>query len=94
MKPRARSTPGRAAPAALPPPHVIIETAVYTTDQARAALGLRKATLRREIRLGRLRVSRRAGRYFTLGSWLLEWIRAGEKRPRDDNGDAGDRREE
>jgi hypothetical protein len=46
-------------------------------------LCLTKTTLAREVRLGRLRVSKRAGRYFILGSWLLQWLREGEMtRPR------------
>jgi hypothetical protein len=57
---------------------VIHENAVYGLEQARTALGLAKATLGREIRLGRLRVAKRAGKYLILGSWLLEWIAAGE----------------
>jgi hypothetical protein len=63
-------------------PAVLDPRAVYTRLQATAALGLKPSTLATEIRRGRLRVSRRAGRYFILGKWLLEWIRAGErKRP-------------
>jgi hypothetical protein len=65
-------------PQSPPPPHVIQPTAVYGLDQARAALGLAKGTLSREIRLGRLRVAQRAGRRFVLGEWLLSWLRAGE----------------
>jgi len=53
-------------------------TAVFGLEQARAALGLAKNCLPREIRLGRLRVSKRAGRYLILGEWILEWIRSGE----------------
>jgi len=59
-------------------PHVIVPDAVYTLTTANAALGLARNCLPREIRLGRLRVSRRAGRYFILGRWLLAWIEAGE----------------
>jgi hypothetical protein len=59
---------------------VIVPGAVYTLVTAQAELGLAKATLGREIRLGRLRVSKRAGRYFILGEWLLEWLRNGEFR--------------
>jgi hypothetical protein len=59
-------------------PHVIHPHAVYTLAAAQLALGLPKSTLRREVRLGRLRVSKRAGRYFLLGAWLLEWLRSGE----------------
>jgi hypothetical protein len=62
---------------ALPPP--ILDTrAVFTRLQATALLGLKPSTLATEIRKGRLRVSRRAGRYFILGKWLLEWIERGE----------------
>ena len=53
-------------------------TAVFGLEQARVTLGLAKNCLPREIRLGRLRVSKRAGRYLILGEWLLEWIKAGE----------------
>jgi hypothetical protein len=59
-------------------PHVVHPTAVYTIVSAQAALQLTRTTLRREIRLGRLKVSKRAGRYFILGAWLLEWLRDGE----------------
>jgi hypothetical protein len=58
--------------------HVIHRHAVYSLETARAALGLAKATLKREIRIGRLRVARRAGKYFILGAWLLEWLETGE----------------
>jgi hypothetical protein len=58
--------------------HVVHPRAVYTLPSAQRALGLPKTTLHREVRLGRLRVAKRAGRYFLLGEWLLEWLRAGE----------------
>jgi hypothetical protein len=57
---------------------IVNPQAVYSLEAARGALGLAPATLRREIRLGRLRVSKRAGRYYLLGVWLLEWLEAGE----------------
>jgi hypothetical protein len=64
-------------------PHVIIPTGVYDLEALRIGLGFRPSTLPRELRLGRLRVSKRGGRYFVLGEWLLEWLRAGEvSRPR------------
>lgn len=61
--------------------HVIHPHAIYSLGEAQSALGLPKATLPREIRLGRLRVAKRAGKYFFLGAWILQWIREGE-RPR------------
>ena len=67
----ARAPARRAAP-------VIDPRTVYSLDQARHVLGLAKGCLPREIRLGRLRVSKRAGRYLILGAWLLEWIESGE----------------
>jgi hypothetical protein len=62
--------------------HVIHPTAVYSMEAGRQALGLKKDTLRREVRLGRLRVAKRAGRYYVLGAWLLEWLEGGEVRRR------------
>jgi hypothetical protein len=59
-------------------PHVIHPRAVYTVASLQAALGLTKTTVGREVRLGRLRIAKRAGRYFVLGTWVLEWLRAGE----------------
>jgi len=58
-----------------PEPHVVHPRAVYSIPAAQSALGLPKTTLRREIRLGRLRVSKRAGRYYLLGEWLPAWAR-------------------
>jgi hypothetical protein len=61
-------------------PHVIVPTAIYTLATAAEALGLPSSCLPREVRLGRLRVTKRSGRYFVLGSWLLAWLRGGEVR--------------
>jgi hypothetical protein len=63
-------------------PHVIVPNAVYDQETARVALALTKTTLSRELRLGRLRCAKRAGRYFILGDWLLQWLRDGEIRKR------------
>lgn len=57
---------------------IIIPTAVYTSETLKSVLGLRASTIAREIRLGRLQVSRRAGRYYVLGSWVLAWLVAGQ----------------
>ncbi len=62
----------RAGPLCVIDPH-----AVYDVGGARAALRLNRTTIRREVREGRLRVSCRAGRYYILGQWLLDWLAAG-----------------
>jgi hypothetical protein len=59
-------------------PTILDPLLVLTLDQARQALGLAKGCLPREVRLGRLRVAKRGGRYYTTGSWLWEWLTAGE----------------
>jgi hypothetical protein len=59
-------------------PAILDAHAVYSLDQARQVLGLAKGCLPREVRLGRLRVSKRGGRYYTTGVWLWEWLTAGE----------------
>jgi hypothetical protein len=81
--PRRKPSPSTAPAAPQVAPHVTHENAVYGLDSARAALGLAKGCLPREIRLGRLRVAKRAGKYFLLGKWLLAWIESGELRRRD-----------
>jgi hypothetical protein len=58
--------------------HVIEPLCVYSPEAARKALGLTASTLRREVREGRLRRIKRAGRNFFLGEYLLEWLRGGE----------------
>lgn len=62
-----------------PDPPVIPANAVYSLPQAARLLGLKANCLPREVRLRRLRVAKRAGRYFVLGSWLLEWLAGGER---------------
>jgi hypothetical protein len=64
-------------------PHVIHPRAVYTVASLQAALGLTRTTVAREVRLGRLRVSRRSGRYFIIGRWALQWLEEGEVRRKD-----------
>jgi hypothetical protein len=58
--------------------HTIISSNVYTVPAATEALSAKANTLPREIRLRRLRASKRGGRYYILGEWLIEWLRAGE----------------
>jgi hypothetical protein len=60
--------------------HTIVPTNVYTVPAAAEALSAKANTLPREIRLRRLRASKRGGRYYILGEWLIEWLRAGEIR--------------
>lgn len=59
-------------------PPVIDPHAYYSRIEATALLRLRPSTLSTEIGKGRLRVSRRAGRYWFLGEWILDWLAAGE----------------
>jgi predicted DNA-binding transcriptional regulator AlpA len=73
--PRKDTTP---PPARTPP--TIDPHGVYDLITARATLQLAKGCLPREIRLGRLRASKRAGKVFILGAWLLGWIEGGEVR--------------
>jgi hypothetical protein len=77
-----KDPPAEAVPVAV---HAVEPTGVYFVDTFRKLFRLRKSTLRREVREGRLRVARRAGRYYLLGEWILEWLRGGElpRRPAD-----------
>ena len=61
-------------------PTRIHPNAVFFLAQAQEVLHLKASTIRREVRLGRLRVAKRAGQYYLLGEWLLEWIKGGELR--------------
>src|SRR5262245_27104416 len=75
-----RATPMSNDPSPTPAgvPVIVDPSAVYTLASAREALGLPANTLKREVRLGRLRVSKRSVRYFILGAWLREWLERGE----------------
>jgi hypothetical protein len=84
----ARRSP-TAEPTAAPVVHVIHPRAVYLVVDAQRVLRLRQSTIRREVREGRLRIAKRAGRYYLLGEWLLDWIREGEL-PRRRAAPAGD----
>jgi hypothetical protein len=76
-----------AAPTAAPPaPFVIEANGIYSAEFVRAALRLKKSSLRTEWRCGRLRVLRRCGRNFFLGRDLLAWLDGGElPRPKGDS---------
>jgi hypothetical protein len=78
----AKTTQPPATLPTLPPVRVIPPDALLRLDELRAVLGLPLTCLRREARLGRLRVSRRSGRYWTTGRWVAEWIEGGEVRPK------------
>jgi hypothetical protein len=58
------------------PFHIDRDTA-YSLQSATAALDVKRETLVREIRLGRLQARKRAGRYWILGQWLLDWLASG-----------------
>jgi hypothetical protein len=82
MSRRRAPPPPYSEPARAGPLLTIHPNDVYTAEGVQAALRLRRSTLRREIREGRLRVSRRGGKYLFLGSWLLLWIAGGEVKPK------------
>jgi hypothetical protein len=59
-------------------PHIIHPNAVYDRDAVVLALGLPEGIVDHNIRLGRLRSAKYAGRHFIIGQWLLDWIEAAE----------------
>jgi len=75
-------------PAVAPAVHVIDDHGIYSVEDAQRFFHLRKSTIRREGREGRLRIAKRAGRYFILGKWLIEWIEGGELQRRRTEGNA------
>jgi Helix-turn-helix domain len=62
----------------LPAPHVVDPNGIYLVQTFEKLLHLKRSTVRREVREGRLRVSKRSGRYYLLGRWILEWLESGE----------------
>jgi hypothetical protein len=52
--------------------------AVYDPQSVAAALELPEAIIDHDIDLGKLRCSKRAGRHFIIGQWLLDWVEAAE----------------
>ena len=62
-------------------PHVVYPGAVYTVQDLRQIFGLKASSVRREVRLGRLRIAKRCGRYYCLGQWVLQWFTNGELKP-------------
>jgi len=57
--------------------HTIHPTAIYHVEQLVEIFHLKRSTIGREAKLGRLKVAKRGNRYVVLGSWLLEWIESG-----------------
>jgi hypothetical protein len=55
---------------------------VYTVEEFRDEFFLRESSVRREVREARLRVSKRCGRYFLLGRWIIEWLEGGIHQPK------------
>jgi hypothetical protein len=66
------------------PPAVrtVPDDAVLRLDELRLILGLPRTSIRREVRQGRLRISKRCGWYWTTGKWVKEWLASGEVAPR------------
>jgi hypothetical protein len=67
-------------------PHAIFN--LDAAAEALAPLGISPSCLRREARLGRLRVARRGGHYLLTGRQLLAWAegRSGRRRAASVNG--------
>jgi len=63
-------------------PRIVHPHAVYLREEFEAEFRVKPSTVRREVREGRLRVCRRAGKYFFLGADILAWLRAGVVKPR------------
>ena len=61
--------------------HVIAPAGVYFLPDILRTLRLQRSAVRREVRLGRLKIARRGGRYVCLGQWLIEWIETGVVQP-------------
>src|SRR5262249_58981934 len=59
-------------------PRVVDPHAVFSREEFQAYFRISRATVRNEVREGRLRVSKRAGRYWLLGARILAWLQEGE----------------
>jgi hypothetical protein len=60
----------------------ITSDSIFTLAELSELLGLRPNSLPREVRKGRLRVSKICGRYLTTGAWIKQWLESGEVRRR------------
>src|SRR5260370_37983116 len=86
QSPRDQTQPSERGQPAPPPfginsPYVVYPGAVYTVDDLCRIFGLKATSVRREVRLRRLRISKRCGRYYCLGQWVLEWLEDRELQP-------------
>jgi hypothetical protein len=72
----------QAQPASPPSPRAIPDDAVHPLPEWGQILQLPRHTLRREVRLGRLRASKRAGKLWSTGLWIKQWIESGEVKRR------------
>jgi hypothetical protein len=52
-------------------------TQIFTIASLTELLSLKAGTVPRELRLGRLKYAKRAGRCMILGRWIIEWIEGG-----------------
>jgi hypothetical protein len=77
--PRRQVTRTLAAPPAAP---IIDPRVAFDVPTFCQVFGVPRSCIAREVRLGRLRVARRGGKYFVLGAWALQWIETGELKPR------------
>jgi hypothetical protein len=76
--PRDRSKVAEKAPAVSGSPLLLHPHAVFSLAQLCQALGVRPRTLPREVREGRLKVCKRAGRYYFFGQDVADWLRGGQ----------------
>jgi hypothetical protein len=61
---------------------VIHPDEVFDKQAVIKLLNLKESGFRSEVRAGRLRVSRRLGRYWITGADILAWLRSGTIKPR------------
>jgi hypothetical protein len=77
--PRQRSKPAEDAPPPSTAPALDIRPdGIYRTETVMAALGICRASIRKEWREGRLRVVRRCGKNYLIGRDVLAWLDGGE----------------
>lgn len=53
--------------------------AVYTPPALAELLGANVEAILRDVRAGKLRSSRRCGKRFILGAWVVQWLSEGEQ---------------